>query len=151
MDDINWKNDRILLTPINLYMEYLQLNYNDFLTKKLEDVEITYGELTYIYNIKYYPSISQRELAEKLYVSEANVAKMVKKLVKKGLVEKTKDKTNKSRNILSLTDEGEELFDKINVITCGWERNLTKNFTNEEYFEFKQKLYELVKESVNLG
>ena len=151
MDDINWKNDRILLTPINLYMEYLQLSYNDFLTKKLEDIEITYGELTYIYNIKYYPSISQRELAEKLYVSEANVAKMVKKLVKKGLVEKTKDKTNKSRNILSLTDEGEELFDKINVITCGWERNLTKNFTNEEYFEFKQKLYELVKESVNLG
>lgn len=151
MDDINWKNDRILLTPINLYMEYLQLNYNDFLTKKLEDVEITYGELTYIYNIKYYPSISQRELAEKLYVSEANVAKMVKKLVKKGLVEKTKDESNKSRNILSLTDEGEELFDKINVITCGWERNLTKNFTNEEYFEFKQKLYELVKESVNLG
>lgn len=151
MDDINWKNDRILLTPINLYMEYLQLSYNDFLIKKLEDIEITYGELTYIYNIKYYPSVSQRELAEKLYVSEANVAKMVKKLVSKGLVEKTKDKTNKSRNILSLTDKGEELFDKINMITCGWERNMTKNFTNEEYFEFKQKLYELVKESVNLG
>ena len=37
MDDINWKNDRILLTPINLYMEYLQLSYNDFLIKKLED------------------------------------------------------------------------------------------------------------------
>lgn len=151
MDDNEWKTDRILLTPINLYMEYLLLSYNDFLIKKLKEIEITHGELTYIYNIKYFPSISQRELAEKLYVSEANVAKMIKKLVNKGIVKKTKDESNKSRNILSLTEKGEEIFDKINIITCGWERDLTRDFTNEEYLEFKQKLYELIKKSVNLG
>lgn len=151
MNDIDWKNDRIIITPINLYMEYLLLSYNDYLLNKLKDIEITHGELTYIYNIKYFSSISQRELAEKLYVSEANVTKMIKKLVNKDLVKKTKDETNKSRNLLSLTDKGEELFDKINIITCGWERDITKNFSNEEYFDFKQKLYKLVKESVNLG
>ena len=151
MNDIDWKNDRIIITPINLYMEYLLLSYNDYLLNKLKDIEITHGELTYIYNIKYFSTISQRELAEKLYVSEANVTKMIKKLVNKDLVKKTKDETNKSRNLLSLTDKGEELFDKINIITCGWERDITKNFSNEEYFDFKQKLYILVKESVNLG
>lgn len=151
MDEINWKTDRILITPINLYMEYVLLSYNDFLTKKLKDLEITHGELTYIYNIKYFKSVSQRQLAEILYVSEANVTKMVKKLVNKGLVKKTKDESNKSRNILSLTDKGEEAFDKINLFTCGWERDITKNFTNGEYLEFKQRLYELIKESVNLG
>ncbi|MBQ6630384.1 MAG: winged helix-turn-helix transcriptional regulator [Methanobrevibacter sp.] len=151
MNDIDWKNDRIIITPINLYMEYLLLSYNDYLLNKLKDIEITHGELTYIYNIKYFSSISQRELAEKLYVSEANVTKMIKKLVNKGLVKKTKDKTNKSRNLLSLTDKGEELFEKINIVTCGWERDITKNFSNEKYFDFKQKLYKLVKESVNLG
>ena len=66
-------------------------------------------------------------------------------------LKKTKDKTNKSRNLLSLTDKGEELFEKINIVTCGWERDITKNFSNEKYFDFKQKLYKLVKESVNLG
>ena len=96
MDDIDWKNDRILITPINLYMEYLLLSYNDYLLNKLKDVEITHGELTYIYNIKYFSPISQRQLAEKLYVSEANVAKRIKKLVNKGLVKKTKDENNKS-------------------------------------------------------
>ena len=151
MNDIDWKNDRIIITPINLYMEYLLLSYNDYLLNKLKDIEIIHGELTYIYNIKYFSSISQRELAEKLYVSEANVTKMIKKLVNKGLVKKTKDKTNKSRNLLSLTDKGEELFEKINIVTCGWERDITKNFSNEKYFDFKQKLYKLVKESVNLG
>ncbi|MBQ8018336.1 MAG: winged helix-turn-helix transcriptional regulator [Methanobrevibacter sp.] len=148
MDD--WENDRILLTPTNLYMEYILLSYNNFLRQKLDDVKITYGELTYIYNIKFFPSISQRKLAETLFVSEANVAKMVKKLVEKGLVEKQKDKANKSRNILKLTEKGEEVFVKINVITCGWERNITKNMSNEEYFKFKQTLYEITKESTDL-
>ena len=94
MVEVNWENDRIILTPTNLYMEYILLSYNNFLKKKLDDVQITYGELTYIYNIKFYPGISQRQLADTLFVSEANVAKMVKKLVKKDLVEKKKDKSD---------------------------------------------------------
>ncbi|WP_407374764.1 MarR family winged helix-turn-helix transcriptional regulator [Methanobrevibacter sp.] len=150
VDNSNWQKDRIVLTPTNLYMEYILLSYNNFLKDKLNDVEITYGELTYIYNIKFFPLISQRELAEILFVSEANVAKMVKKLVRKGIVEKKKDENNKSRNVLKLTDNGEELFVKINIITCGWEREITKNLSNDEFFKFKEQLYDFVKESTEL-
>ena len=150
MVNAEWQKDRIVFTPTNLYMEYILLSYNNYLKNKLEDIEITYGELTYIYNIKFFPSISQRELAEILFVSEANVAKMVKKLVKKGIVEKRKDESNKSRNVLRLTDKGEELFVKINVITCGWEREITKNLSNDEFFNFKEQLYNMIKESTEL-
>lgn len=150
MVDAEWQKDRIVLTPTNLYMEYILLSYNNYLKDKLEDIEITYGELTYIYNIKFFPSISQRELAEILFVSEANVAKMVKKLVKKGIVEKRKDENNKSRNILRLTEKGEELFVKVNLITCGWEREITKNLSNEEFFKFKEQLYDLIKQSTEI-
>ena len=147
MVEKNWKDDRIVLTPINLYMEYILLSYNNFLKEKLDDVSITYGELTYIYNIKYYPSISQRELAEMLFGSEA---KMIKKLVDKGLVKKQKDENNKSRNILTLTDNGEDVFVKINVLTCGWERKITKDLSNDDLFDLKEKLYHLTHESADL-
>lgn len=150
MVDTEWQKDRIVLTPTNLYMEYILLSYNNYLKDKLEDIEITYGELTYIYNIKFFPSISQRELAEILFVSEANVAKMVKKLVNKEIVEKRKDENNKSRNVLRLTEKGEELFVKINLITCGWEREITKNLSNEEFFKFKEQLYDLIKQSTEI-
>ena len=150
MVNTEWQKDRIVLTPTNLYMEYILLSYNNYLKDKLEDIEITYGELTYIYNIKFFPSISQRELAEILFVSEANVAKMVKKLVKKGIVEKRKDENNKSRNVLRLTEKGEELFVKVNLITCGWEREITKNLSNEEFFKFKEQLYDLIKQSTEI-
>ena len=150
MVKIDWKSDRIVFTPTNLYMKYILLSYNSFLKENLDEVQITYGELTYIYNIKYYPGISQRDLAETLFVSEANVAKMVKKLVGKGLVEKRKDENNKSRNILFLTEKGEETFVKINVLTCEWERKITRKLSNEKLFEFKEILYELSKESADM-
>ena len=150
MVKIDWKSDRIVFTPTSLYMEYILLSYNSFLKENLDEVQITYGELTYIYNIKYYPGISQRDLAETLFVSEANVAKMVKKLVGKGLVEKRKDENNKSRNILFLTEKGEETFVKINVLTCAWERKITRKLSNEKLFEFKEILYELSKESADM-
>ena len=89
-------------------------------------------------------------MAETLFVSEANIAKMVKKLVKKGIVEKKKDENNKSRNILTLTDKGEEIFVKINILTCGWERDICKKFNNEELFEFKEKLYHITKQTTQL-
>ena len=147
MVESEWKNDRIVLTPINLYMEYILLSYNSYLKENLKGISITYGELTYIYNIKYFPSISQRQLAETLFVSEANVAKMVKKLVNKGIVEKKKDESNKSRNVLTLTEKGEAIFVEINVLTCGWEREISKNFSNEELFELKKKLYQITKQT----
>ena len=150
MVNVDWTNDRIILTPTNLYMEYILLNYNNFLKEKLNDADITHGELTYIYNIKFFPSISQKELAETLFVSQANVAKMVKKLVNKGLVDKKKDKINKRKNIITLTPKGEELFVNINVLTCAWERELTKELSNETLFEFKEILYELSKRAPDL-
>ena len=83
-------------------------------------------------------------------MSEANVAKMIKKLVDKGLVKKQKDENNKSRNILTLTDKGEDVFVKINVLTCGWERKITKDLSNDDLFDLKEKLYLLTQESADL-
>ena len=150
MVDGNWKKDRIIFTPLNLYMEYIILSYNNYLKDHLDDVDITYGELTYIYSVKYYGPSSQREMAKRLYVSEANVAKMIKKLVNKGLVEKRKDENNKSRNLVSLTDKGKEVFVKVSVLTAGWERQITREFTNDKYADLKKVMYQLSLESADL-
>ena len=89
-------------------------------------------------------------MAKRLYVSEANVAKMIKKLVNKGLVEKRKDKNNKSRNLVSLTDKGEEVFVKVSVLTACWERQITKEFSNDKYADLKKVMYHLSVESADL-
>lgn len=146
----DWEDDRILFTPTNLYMEYVLLSYHNFLKENMDDFSITPGELTYIYNIKYFGSISQSDLANKLYVSQANIAKMIKKLEGKGFVKREIDSKNKSRKILSLTAAGEDIFIKVHLLTSQWERDITKKLPNDDLIKFKKVLYLLTQESANL-
>ena len=150
MVDANWNDERKQMTPINLYMEYILLGYNNFLKEKIIDVNITYGELTYIYNIGYVDSVSQKELADILYVSQANVTKMVKKLEKKGFITRQTDENNKSKKVLSLTSNGKEILLKINEITLEWEKIVTEKINNENIANFKEILYLLSEESTEL-
>ena len=60
------------------------------------------------------------------------------------------DENNKSRNLVSLTDKGEEAFVKISVLTCGWERKITKELSNEKYTDLKEVMYQLSLESADL-
>lgn len=143
MEPIRWERDRILSTPSNLYMEYILLSFNNYLKQKLKNMPITYGELTYIYNIKQVESASQKELAELLHVTEANITKMLKKLEKKGFVRREPDEKNKSRKIISLSEEGEEICSKIEHVTVEWENDFLKNIPEDKLIIFKEMLYEI--------
>lgn len=147
MVNANWEKDRILLTPSNLYMEYILLRYNNFLKEKLENIPITHGELTYIYHINYMGSISQTDLADLLWVSQANVTKMVKKLEKKGFLKREQDEKKKCKKIISLTENGREVYEQINQITLEWENDLSKIIPPEDFKRFKLILYTLADQS----
>lgn len=45
-------------TPFTMYMEYILLNYNNFLKNHLEKEEITTKEFLYLFNIFYNKKIS---------------------------------------------------------------------------------------------
>ncbi len=67
-------------TPLTAYMEFILLNYNNFLKNHLKNSDISNREFLYLFNIFYNKEISQKDLADLMYVSEANVTKIVKKL-----------------------------------------------------------------------
>ena len=46
--------------------------------------------------------------------------------------------------------KGDDVFVKINVLTCGWERKITKELSNDDLFDLKEKLYLLTHESADL-
>lgn len=43
MVDGDWKKDRIIFTPLNLYMEYILLSYNNYLKDHLDDEGYMYN------------------------------------------------------------------------------------------------------------
>ena len=82
MFDLNSDDERIPFTPVALYIDYISIQY----TKYLKDnyPEITPRDFTYLSTIQYYPGLTQRKLSEILFVSEANVAQIIKRLEKNG-------------------------------------------------------------------
>ena len=103
MIDLNSGDERIPFTPVVLYIDYISIQY----TKYLKDhyPEITPRDFTYLVSIQYNPNLTQRELSEILFVSEANVAQIIKRLEKNELIYRVADENNKSKKILNVTDK----------------------------------------------
>ena len=147
MVDFNFEKERISFTPIILYTEYINLQFDYFLKENFKELNITPGDCTYLVNIFYHEKISQRELSDLLYVSEANVAQIIKLLEKKKFVERTIDDNNKSRKLLSLTHKGKITVYSLIRAIYELESKLTSKYSNDEIDNFKKILYEISQKS----
>ncbi|MBR0472106.1 MAG: MarR family transcriptional regulator [Methanosphaera sp.] len=150
MVKFNLEEELKYFTPFTMYMEYILLNYNNFLKNHLKNKNITTKEFLYLFNIFYNKNVSQKYLADLMYVSEANVAKMLKKLESKGLVERRRDKNNKSKNVLSLTKDGELTVFSLLKFSIEWETRVSDMIDEEKLVDFKDRLYEISEKSVEI-
>lgn len=138
-------------TPLTVYMEYILLNYNNFLKNHLKDSDISTRDFLYLINIFFNKGISQKDLADLMYVSEANITKIVKKLEKKGYVVKNKDEKNKSRNLLFLSKKGELIVYQLVKLSIEWETKLTEAYDVDKRDDIKDLFYEFSENSVDIN
>ena len=150
MVDLNFEKERISFTPIILYTEYINLQTDYFLKENYKELDITPGDSTYLVNIFYHEKISQRELSDLLYVSEANVAQIIKRLEKKNFVERVVDENNKCRKLLSLTHKGKLTVYSLIKAIYDIESKLTSRYSHDEIELFKKMLYEISEESAEI-
>ena len=136
----NFKEERISFTPIILYIDYIHLLQDDYFKRNFDD--ITPRDATYLINIFYHQNCSQKDLSNMLFVSEANVAQIIKKLEGKGLVRRSTDETNKSRKIISLTEKSKIIVLGLIKEMYEWEGDFFKDYPPEDVMKFKKMLYE---------
>lgn len=132
---------KIEYTPKVLVMEYILLKYHNFLKSEFEDRNLSRGDLVFLYNIFYHEPLSQRDLAELLFVSEAYVTKMLKRLEKKGYIGRKVDDEVKSKKIIYLTDKGRLLLLDFLKITREWENDLMDLLDYEYKGDLNKVLY----------
>lgn len=80
-------------------------------------------------------SLSQRELSDKTMRDKSSILRSISALEKKNLVEVVKDKTDKRKNIVSLTDEGMNLAKNIRSLMKRAEEEVMSVFTPKERIE----------------
>ena len=147
MDNLNFEDERINFTPIILYIDYIHLLQDDYYKRNYEN--ITPRDVTYLMNIFYHQNCSQKDLARLLFVSESNVAQIIKRLEKNKLISRIPDVNNKSRKIINLTNEGKLLVFSLIKDMYEWEGEFFKDYDKDDVEKFKMMLYEYIQKTIN--
>ena len=141
MSGLNFEDENNLLTPIILYINYITFQQNDYF--KINFKNTTPMDFIYLANIYLHQNISQKDLSELLYVSESNVAQIIKRLEKNGLVIRRIDENKKSRKNIDLTEKGRLLISHIIKVNYEWEDKFFNDYSSDEAELFKKMLYDL--------
>ncbi len=102
------------------------------ITKSAQQAGLYYGQpmiLEYIMNNNL---CTQKDLANSLHISPASVATSIKRLEKSGLISRIADKNDSRKNRLSVTENGLAAIKKFREICDSTDREMFKDFTDEE-------------------
>lgn len=87
---------------------------------------------------------TQKEIAEKMYVSQPSIAMSVKRMEKAGLITREPDEKDSRTNRLSATEKGVELMNKCRKIFDSVDDDLFAGFTTQELVTFREYLDRMI-------
>lgn len=125
-------------------MHKLHMLRRIIIQNQTSELELYYGQLPTMEYIARHDGCTQVELAEEMMVSPASVALTTKRLQKAGLVEKKNDEENLRCKRLSVTPKGRELAQKCRKIHDGFDRQIFKDFSEEDMDQFISYLDRMV-------
>ncbi|WP_297983489.1 MarR family transcriptional regulator [uncultured Methanobrevibacter sp.] len=126
--------------PIPALLSLMKKNYNEYMEKNLEEDDIQIGQIPILFVLKKHDKISQKELAEHLHYSEGLITRFIKKLEENMYIKRNVNPENKRENIISINPKGEKLVDEISEYKDKWEMEVFDFLSQDEFFEFKEKL-----------
>ena len=90
------------------------------LRHETESLGLTSRQTTLLWLIRSHPGLSLRELAAEEHISPPAISGHVDRLVKAGLVERTRDEDDRRRVGLELTDEGSRVLKRVRARRTSW-------------------------------
>ena len=143
--------EKMNFIPLFPALTLILKGHTKFFEKKLEGTNVTPSELPYILKVcGDNGNISQRDLSEIFRVSEPVVTRTLKNLENKGFIIRTKDSDNKTRRLLSLTEEGFEISEKMLNINDEWLEELFKDMYQADIDKFNEIIKSLTVNSMKL-
>ena len=88
-------------------------------------------------------------MSELLFVSEANVAQIIKRLEKNEFIKRTQDTENKSRKIINLTEKGKLTIFSLLKEMYEWEGEFFKDYPLEDVEKLKRMLYDYSQKAID--
>lgn len=115
----------------NYYVSIIRRGEMSYIRSELEQFGLIPMEGRLIRLLKDH-CFSQEELGESLDIDKGRIAKTVYMLEQKGIVSRNTNSNNRRQKLVSLTEEGERIYDAILDIYEAWDDICYRGFTEEE-------------------
>lgn len=119
--------DSELIQNLVKHFSRLERRQKHFMNDSLKSSGLHGMMYKYIITVKRHPGTSQDFLAEFHSVDKSRVARVVRDLEKMGCLSRTANENNRRCYMLSLTSEGERLFEMIQQVLVEWGKRISKD------------------------
>ena len=126
-----------LISTMSLFTRKTMNKWMDEISK---DLQVTPERLIVMYEVRIQPNINLKELADSIMVSPASMSVMVQSLVEAKLLARVTNENDRRRVVLSLTPEGDDLFQRFDRDI----NNRFNEFTKQLKLEHQKDLHDSV-------
>ncbi|UNK20291.1 MarR family transcriptional regulator [Paenibacillus sp. N3/727] len=125
---------------IGVIVHRADLKLNNYYQKVVNPFDITVDQWEILVILWEREGITQKELAERLYKDQTNIARMLFKLEKKGFIYRVTHETDRRSLRVYLTDKGQEIKDEILAPSIEAYKKTIEGLTEEEVETFRRIL-----------
>ena len=127
-----------------IYRAYIQGLAQQRKALQKEGFDVTPEQLSVMVMLREREGMNQRRLGEKSFKDRPNMTRIVRLLVRKGLIERRADEKNRKANLLFLTDAGREILVRIAPIIVRTWKSRYAGLGPEEIESFRKTLKHIV-------
>lgn len=110
--------------PLSVLISIIRKQYLVFLNNSLIDEGISAGQVPFLTYLYYNKKACQDEMGEHYKIDKGSVSRSIRKLEELELIYKELDENNRRKYILSLTEAGEKISQKIIKLNLKWEEKI---------------------------
>ena len=125
------------------YVEEMISSYGTFFNSNLKDQNMTIKELSVLLRIRFDDIATQKDLVDVFNVSDAYIAKLLKKFEDNEYIIRMEDPQNRRKKIVKLTQKGIRKTDELITVINNWEKETTSKLTNNEITTLKKILFKI--------
>jgi len=124
------------LFDITKRMNRLNVLHRIYITRAANEAGVFYGQPPILDYVLEHAGCSQTELAEALHVSAPSIATSVKRMLKTGLLQRTRSGSDSRANLISITDLGRSRLEECHTSFESVNKQLFSGFSPEDLEAF---------------